>query len=76
MLETKATDGKNISDELGKELVTKQLAWNEYNNSAHYYQEAKSRARSAGAFTVNQTYAEVTLHTQGKVQVIRWELEI
>ena len=63
MLKTKAADGRDISDELGEKSLAKQLAWNKYNNSAHHYQEVKSRARSAGAFTVNQTYAEVTLHT-------------
>ena len=48
--------------------MARQFVPNEFNNSAYYYQEVESSARSASVRTVNDPYAEVTLNSQEEVQ--------
>merc|ERR1711942_587897 len=67
-LKRKLADGKDISDEVGENLMARQFVPNEFNNSAYYYQEVESSARSASVRTVNDPYAEVTLNSEEEIQ--------
>ena len=67
-LKEKLANKEDISDELGENLMAKQFVPNEYNNSAYYYQEVESSARSANVRTVNDPYAEVTLNSEEEIQ--------
>ena len=67
-LKKKFADGEDLSADLGENLQARQFVPNEYNNSAYYYQEAESRARSASVQTVNDPYAETTLNTEEEIQ--------
>ena len=49
---------------------------NEYNNSAYYYQEAESGARSQRVQTVNDPYAETALNTEEEIQEAMREARI
>ena len=67
-MKKKFADGEDLSADLGENLQARQFVPNEYNNSAYYYQEAESRARSASVQTVNDPYAETTLNTEEEIQ--------
>ena len=67
-LKKKLGDGEDISDELGENLMARQFVPNEHNNSAYYYQEAESSARSSGIRTVNEGYAGEILNCKKEEQ--------
>ena len=75
-LKRKLADGEDISDDLGENLQARQFVPNEFNNSAYYYQEVESSARSASVQTVNDPYAEISLNTSEEIQEAMREARI